>query len=338
VLAPVDAVTLTTLVDNNSDLLLADQGPVKRAGLLGAATAPRLTTRVLEGGETFDVPLAEHGFAMLVTVTRGGTDHRILFDAGMTPDGLADNMRRLSLSPGDVELVVLSHGHSDHVTGLDGFIRAVRPSNLPLVVHPLAWTRRRIAIPGVLEFELPSPSRRALLDAGFDIIEREQPSLLFDDSVLITGEVERTTGFEQGMPFHEAFIAGAWGADPLIVDDQALVVNVGGRGLVVLTGCGHAGIVNIVRYARRLTGVSEVAAVVGGFHLSGPAFEPMIEPTVEALAEFNPKTIIPAHCSGWRAAQALASRLPDAYIPNSVGSRIELAAASSPSMPLVSGP
>src|SRR6516165_561832 len=159
-LAPVEALTLTTLVDNLSDLLLPDQGPVTRAGLLRAGTAPRLATSVLEGGEAFDVPLAEHGFAMLVTVTRAGKQHTILFDAGMTPDGLRDNMRRLGVSPGDVEVVVLSHGHSDHVTGLDGFIRAVRPANLPMVVHPGAWAKRRIAIPGILEFELPTPSRR----------------------------------------------------------------------------------------------------------------------------------------------------------------------------------
>jgi 7,8-dihydropterin-6-yl-methyl-4-(beta-D-ribofuranosyl)aminobenzene 5'-phosphate synthase len=199
-----------------------------------------------------------------------------------------------------------------------------------MVVHPGAWAKRRIAIPGVLEFELPTPSRRALVDAGFDIVEREQPSLLFEDSVLITGEVDRTTAFEQGMPFHEALSDGAWGPDPLIPDDQALVVNVDGHGLVVLTGCGHAGIVNIVRYARRLTGVSTVAAVVGGFHLGGPAFEPLIGPTVDALAELSPEVVIPAHCSGWRAAQALATHLPDAYIPNSVGSQLDLRATATP--------
>jgi len=329
-LEPVDAVTLTTLVDNNIDLLLPDQGPVRRAGLLAAANAPRLATSVLDTGETYDVPLAQHGFAMLVTVTRAGTDHHLLFDAGMTPDGLVDNMRRLGLSPADIEVVVLSHGHSDHVTGLDGLIRAVPTADLPLVVNPGVWTKRRIAIPGILELELPAPSRRALSDAGLDIIERQHPSLVFDGSVLITGEVDRTTDFEHGMPFHEALAEGTWGPDPLILDDQALVVDVAGHGLVVLTGCGHAGIVNIVRYARRLTGVSKVAAVVGGFHLSGPAFEPVIDSTVAALAELQPEVVLPAHCTGWRANYALAARLPDAYIPNSVGSRLELRADPSP--------
>ena len=193
-----------------------------------------------------------------------------------------------------------------------------------MVVHPGACAKRRIAIPGLFELELPCPSRGALQEAGLEIVERRQPSLLFDDSVLITGEVDRTTEFEHGMPFHEALTDGVWAPDPLILDDQALIVHVAGHGLVVLTGCGHAGIVNIVRHARRLTGVDTVAAVVGGFHLGGPAFEQIIKPTVEALAELDPEVIIPAHCTGWRAAHALAEAMPHAFIPNSVGSRLEL--------------
>jgi hypothetical protein len=99
---------------------------------------------------------------------------------------------------------------------------------------------------------------------------------------------------------------------PRPVSSQDGLRSFGGHGLVILTGCGHAGIVNIVRYAHRLTGVDTVAAIVGGFHLSGPAFEPAIQPTIDALAEIGAQTIIPAHCTGWRAAQALAARMPDA--------------------------
>ncbi len=116
-LEPVDAINLTTLVDNSTDLLLPDKGPVHRHGLLAATGARRLATNVLDTGETYDIPLAEHGFSMLVTVTRGGHDHHLLFDAGMTPDGLHDNMRRLGLSPFDIELVILSHSDTASTTG-----------------------------------------------------------------------------------------------------------------------------------------------------------------------------------------------------------------------------
>ncbi len=140
----------------------------------------------------------------------------------------------------------------------------------------------------------------------------------------LTGEIDRTTDFERGLPGQEAYLDGRWQADEATLDDQALVINVAGKGLVIMSGCGHAGIVNIVRHVRRLTGIDQVYAVIGGFHLSGKAFEPIIGRTVEALAELEPDVVVPAHCTGWKAHHALAARLPDAYRPNVVGARFEL--------------
>ena len=322
-LEPVDSVTITILVDNAADLLLPDQGPAKRPGL-GATDVLRLPAAFLEGGETFDVPLAEHGFSALVTVEMESRERRVLLDAGLTPNGLADNMRRLSLSPESIEAIVFSHGHFDHTTGLDGLVRALGRPNLPVIIHPDFWSRRRIVAPGREPFELPSTSKSALREAGFEIIEEQQPSLLLDGSLLVTGEVDRTTEFERGFLVHQAFRDGDWQPDPLILDDQALVMNVRDKGLVVLTGCAHAGVVNILRYARKLTGVDRLYAVIGGFHLNGPLFEPIIPDTCDALAELAPTVIVPTHCTGWRAIHALAARFPDAFIQNSVGTRYEL--------------
>ncbi len=106
------------------------------------------------------------------------------------------------------------------------------------------------------------------------------------------------------------------------------VARVAGEGLVILTGCGHAGIVNICHYTRRLTGVDRLHAVLGGFHLSGPLFEPVIDPTVDALERLAPDVLVPAHCTGWKATHALARRLPDAYIPNSVGTTFSFGAGA----------
>jgi 7,8-dihydropterin-6-yl-methyl-4-(beta-D-ribofuranosyl)aminobenzene 5'-phosphate synthase len=136
-----------------------------------------------------------------------------------------------------------------------------------------------VRFPGLEPAELPATSRSALEGMGFAIVEERQPSFLLDGAVLITGEVDRTTAFETGFHGHEAMHDGHWQPDPLILDDQALVVSLGERGIVILSGCGHAGIVNTVRYARELTGHDTVAAIVGGFHLSGPMFEPIIDPT-----------------------------------------------------------
>jgi 7,8-dihydropterin-6-yl-methyl-4-(beta-D-ribofuranosyl)aminobenzene 5'-phosphate synthase len=323
-LEPVDSVHITTLVDNVSDGLLANQGPAHRVGLATPiAHAPTVAAAFTDGKTVVDPLRAEHGFSAYVTVVSGGRQRHVIFDTGLSPDGMAGNMRRLNLDPKDAEAVVLSHGHFDHTTGLDGFVRAVGRPNLPVIIHPEFWTRRRLALPGRDPFVLPSTSRSAIVDAGFEIIEDRRPSFLLGGSILITGEVDRTTPFEQGFAVHQAYRDDAWVPDPLILDDQALVVEVRGKGLVVLTGCGHAGIVNIVRYAQRLTNVSKVHAIIGGFHLSGPLFDPIVDTTVAALAGIGPDVIVPAHCTGLRAVRAVASRFPDAFIQNSVGTRFE---------------
>jgi 7,8-dihydropterin-6-yl-methyl-4-(beta-D-ribofuranosyl)aminobenzene 5'-phosphate synthase len=321
-LEPVDSLTITTLVDNMTDLLLLDEGPAKRAPF--ALTAyPSVPARFLEGGLTADLLRAEHGFSCLVTIEKAGRTTRILFDAGVTPDGMVENMRRLDISARDIDIIVLSHGHWDHTTGMHGLAAALGRTQLPVLIHPAFWSRRRVAIPGREAIELPSTSRSALEGAGFDVVEQRQPSFLLDGSLLVTGEVDRTTAFERGFAAHQAARHGRWEPDPLILDDQALVAHVRGRGLVVITGCGHSGIVNILRYVRRLTGEDHLHAVIGGFHLSGAHFEPIIGPTCDALTELAPDHLVPCHCTGWRAIHALAARLPDAFIQNSVGSRFE---------------
>jgi 7,8-dihydropterin-6-yl-methyl-4-(beta-D-ribofuranosyl)aminobenzene 5'-phosphate synthase len=324
-LEPVDSFAVTTVIDNVTDLLLADAGPAKRSPF-ALAVQGSLPARFLEGGRTGDALRAEHGFSCFVTIAKAGRTTRILFDAGLTPDGVVENMRRLEISPRDVDIIVLSHGHWDHTTGMDGIVRELGRTQVPVLIHPEFWSRRRVALPGRRPLELPSTSRGALAGAGFEIVEQQQPSFLLGGSLLVTGEVDRTTEFERGFPIHEAHRDGRWQPDPLILDDQALVASVRGRGLVVLTGCGHSGIVNILRYVRKLTGEDRIHAVIGGFHLSGPYFEQVIAPTCEALADFSPEYLVPSHCTGWRATHAIAARFPDAFIQNSVGTRFEFTA------------
>jgi 7,8-dihydropterin-6-yl-methyl-4-(beta-D-ribofuranosyl)aminobenzene 5'-phosphate synthase len=163
-----------------------------------------------------------------------------------------------------------------------------------------------------------------LIDAGFDVVEEGHPSFLFDRSVLVTGEVPRTTGYEPGFPVQQAWLDGRWQPDPLVLDDQALIVDIKEKGLLVITGCGHAGVVNICRYARRLTGDRPLYAVMGGFHLNGPLFEPLIPQVLNDLVDLDPRVVVPAHCTGWRAQHAMGARLGDAFVPNTVGTHFEL--------------
>lgn len=327
-LEPVDSLAITTICDNSVDILLPDQGPAHR--LLGRpGEPPTVDALTLEEGKVLDSPRAEHGFSTHLTVAKAGQEHRMLFDTGLSPSGCVENLARLDLKADDLEAIVLSHGHFDHTTGLSGLVKELGRRNVPVLLHPEFWNQRRIAIPGREPLELPTTSRRALIDAGFQITEARRPSFLFEDSVLITGEVDRTTAFETGFPIHEAYRNDSWEPDPLILDDQALIVHVAGKGLVILTGCGHSGIVNICRYASRLTGVERIYAVLGGFHLNGPLFEPIIDATCDALAELAPEVIVPSHCTGWKATHALAARLPESFIQNSVGTTFEFASARS---------
>lgn len=322
-LEPVDRVSITILVDNLTDVFMPDEGPATRFSFT-APGVPRTRATTLHGGEVVRQLHGEHGFSALVTMERGGREHRTLFDTGVSPDGLIENMGFLELDPGDVETIVLSHGHFDHTTGLDGFVRAVGRTSLPVVIHPEFWSRRRLTLPGRDPWELPSTSRPALEGAGFEILEGRQPSFLLGGSLLVTGEIDRTTDFERGFPLQQALRNGEWQPDPLVLDDQALIVNVRGKGLVVLSGCGHAGIVNTVRYARKLTGVERVYAVLGGFHLSGPLFEPLIPAVCEAFESFAPDVIVATHCTGWRAIHTMAARFPESFVPSCVGTRFDL--------------
>src|SRR6516164_3955871 len=292
-LEPVDSVTVTTLMDNVTDAFMPDQGPAHRPPL-PVFRGGRQPAATMDLGDVPVVPLADGGFSVLVEVAKNGARHRILFDAGTTPDGVVENMRRLEVDPSAIETIICSHGHFDHTTGLDGLIRRLGRVNLPVLIHPHFWRRRRLAIPGRDPQEIPTTSRRALVGAGFEVIEEQQPSFLFGRSVLVTGEVPRTTGYEAGFPPQQAWL------------------------------CGRAGIVNICRYARRLTKERALYAVMGGFHLNGPIFEPLIPLVLDDLGALAPRVVVPAHCTGWRAQHAMGARFGEAFIPNTVGTRLEL--------------
>lgn len=320
-LEPVDSVRITTLMDNVTDIFMPDQGPAHRVSL---GDGPWKTAAVMDNGEVPDALIAEHGFSVLVTVAKGDREYRLLYDAGTSPDGVVENMRRLDVDPSSIEAIVCSHGHFDHTAGIDGLIRTLGRINMPVLIHPHFWRRRRVVLPGREPLEIPTTSRQALEQAGFDIIEEQQPSFLFERSVLITGEVPRTTGYEPGFPPQQAWLHDEWQPDPLVLDEQALIVNVRDKGLAVLTGCGHAGVVNIARYAQRLTGDQPLHALLGGFHLNGPLFEPLIPRVLDDLAALHPSVLVPAHCTGWRAQHAMSARFGPAFIPNSVGTTFHL--------------
>jgi 7,8-dihydropterin-6-yl-methyl-4-(beta-D-ribofuranosyl)aminobenzene 5'-phosphate synthase len=204
-------------------------------------------------------------------------------------------------------------------------IQRVGARGMPLVIHPEAWRDRKIVFPTGAELHLPPPSRQDLDREGVEVTEERQPSLLIDGTVLVTGQVERQTDFEKGFPLNYARINGGWEPDPWIWDDQAVVVKLKGKGLVVLSGCSHSGAINVLRQAQRLTGEDRVHAFVGGMHLTGGIFEHLIPRTLDELATMAPRWLVPGHCTGWKATHEIARRLPEAYVQKSVGTRLRFA-------------
>jgi 7,8-dihydropterin-6-yl-methyl-4-(beta-D-ribofuranosyl)aminobenzene 5'-phosphate synthase len=307
-LAPVDRAEVTVVIDNYLDLLMAGQEGVVRYQARDFGAAARL--------------VAEHGFSALVSVERDGVRHSVLYDAGLTPDAVARNLDVLQVPIGDLRAIVISHGHADHHGGLEGLIRRRGRSRLPLVIHPDAWRERRIAFPTGGEVRLPPPSRHDLEAEGLVVVEERAESLLLDEAVLVSGQVARVTDFETGFPIHEARHGGGWQPDPMIWDDQALVVNVRDHGLVIVSGCSHAGVINVLRHAQRLTKETRVAGLLGGLHLTGGLFEARIGPTVDALRAAQVQRVLPAHCSGWKAVHEVARAMPDAFVQCAVGTTV----------------
>ncbi|MBS7647168.1 MAG: MBL fold metallo-hydrolase [Candidatus Bathyarchaeia archaeon] len=264
------------------------------------------------------LPIAEHGLSMLVKVFRNGDSYTVLFDTGVSPSGAILNAEGMGLNLKDVETIVLSHGHYDHCGGLLSFIKAVGKKCLPIIVHDdMFKTRGVVSEDGSIRQHPAFPSESQVKPAVF--VKTKHPYLLAENTILVTGEIPRKTEFEKGFMQQRALVNGVWQPDPWIWDDRALAVNVKGKGLVVVSGCAHAGIINTILYAKQITNASKIYAIIGGFHLSGRGCEDRIGQTVEVLKQFDPSIVVPMHCTGWKAAFAIAKAMPKAFVWNSVG-------------------
>lgn len=311
-LLPVDVADVTILVDNTVDILLSSSEIAQRPPL----------PSTLGAQEPF---IAEHGYSLLLTVQRDGHAASVLYDAGLGRNTVLHNMDVLDVRAKDLRAVILSHGHADHHGGLEGMFRRIGRRNMPLVLHPDVWRERRVVFPTGVEIQMPPPSHNDLDHEGVDIIEEKGPSLLLDETVLVTGQVERVTDFEKGFPPQQARTDHGWEPDPWIWDDQAVVCHLKDKGLLVLSACSHAGVINVLRHARRITGIDRIYAFVGGLHLTGGLFDAIIPRTIAELQTIGPAIIVPGHCTGWKATHELIRTLPDAYVQTSVGTRLHFA-------------
>ena len=304
-LQQVDRVETTILVDNFTDMLIQSSPHGKRAPFFK--------------GTTMLQPLrAEHGFSALIDVHLGNISHRVLFDTGASGDVLLHNVDRLGVDLSKVETIVLSHGHSDHAGGLISILKRVGEPQMPVVLHPDAFLKRWVVLPNEQRIRLQSVEEPKVLEAGAKVVKTTELHPLLGNLVLATSEIPRRTQFEEGFPAHYAEIDGKLKPDPLIRDDQALVMNVKGKGLVIVSGCAHAGIINTILYAEESAKAKNVYALMGGFHLCFPN-ESLIDPTLEELKKIKPTFIVPCHDTGWKATNTILNAMPENFIPSAVG-------------------
>lgn len=309
-LKSVDGVEILTVIDNYIDVFLPESDEVKRPPLW-------------IDGQLSQPLLAEHGLCLLITVYNGGEKHTILVDSGFSALGCIHNIDTMKIKLDQVEAFVLSHGHFDHIGSILKFYEmGYLPKGTPLYLHSAAFAERGIKVPSGESFSLPQLSKEHLQAHGAKVVIKDGPSLIGNDCCLLTGEVPRRS-FEIGFPI-------GWRKDgdevirDDIPDDQSLIFHVKGKGLLVVLGCGHSGVINILNHAKALTECDDIYLVMGGFHLTGEIFEKYTNQTIDALSELKPKLVVPTHCTGFNSTAQFANRMPRSFVLNSVGTTIRV--------------
>jgi 7,8-dihydropterin-6-yl-methyl-4-(beta-D-ribofuranosyl)aminobenzene 5'-phosphate synthase len=314
----VGQVSLTVLVDNKANLIVESSEKVKY-----------FTDQPL---------LAEHGFSVLIQID--DSDEKILWDAGVSKIALMENMRRMELDFHSISMIALSHGHSDHFTALTTLLNemnllpetkdwgeTVTPEELkdwmagfqiPIVSHPAAFRERWWKKDdGTLVGPFLPPPELEWKAAGAKLIYSQEPYQLAP-GCWTTGFVPRASFEKSGRPTKLYYRNGSDFLPDDLEEDQAIVIHVKDKGLIVLSGCAHSGIVNTVSYARAFTGIDTVYAIIGGFHLAS-ANDEEIRQTIDYLKKVNPTYLIPSHCTGFRAESQIAQEMPEAFIEGVVG-------------------
>jgi 7,8-dihydropterin-6-yl-methyl-4-(beta-D-ribofuranosyl)aminobenzene 5'-phosphate synthase len=305
-----DKVEILSLMDNYIDFMVRDNSnTVKRVGMV-------------KDGIVNNSIFAEHGFSAIIKTEANAQSRSMLFDFGFSAEGAAYNAKKLGIDMTVIEEMALSHGHSDHTGSIAALTLLIGKKGIRLVAHPQAFVSSRYLKVGKdFKIKIPLLSKEKLQKEGIKVEEAAEPVSLLGGNVLFLSEIPRLTDFEKGMP--NAYYAenGVEKIDTL-PDDTSLVMNLKGRGLIILSGCAHAGIINTVYHARKVTGIDSVHAVMGGFHLSGPHFEPLIEKVIAAFKEINPHYIIPTHCTGRKAINAIEKEFPGKFLLNMSGTTL----------------
>jgi 7,8-dihydropterin-6-yl-methyl-4-(beta-D-ribofuranosyl)aminobenzene 5'-phosphate synthase len=261
---------------------------------------------------------AQHGLSIFLELNSGSERMKLLMDTGAASEVMLHNADALYLDLCHLDLICLSHGHYDHTGGLMGVLQHVN-GRVCVLAHPDIFAPK-LKERSTLQFIGPPFTRTQAGAAGAIMLDCRRP-LDVAPGVMTTGEVPRLETFEK--------VEGFWTVndgkycEDCIPYDQALAINLPGKGLAVITGCAHAGIINTIRHAQKITGVEELHAVIGGFHLMG-ADEKRIDATAKALQKLDPAIVRPGHCTGQKAVCRLQEALGERCRPLAAGDSIQL--------------
>jgi 7,8-dihydropterin-6-yl-methyl-4-(beta-D-ribofuranosyl)aminobenzene 5'-phosphate synthase len=283
---------------------------------------PAIRPPMIMHGRFLPAPIAEHGFSTIIEIRYNDDNKKniFLFDTGVSENGIIFNADIFGIDLKNIEAIILSHGHLDHCSGLLNVLKRIsKPINV--IAHPDAFLKRWLVYPEGNRAKMPVLDEKELENNDDDVVVVGGGGNGVSSPLMITGQIPRETSFEKGFPLQYAEIQGEKELipDPLVNDDQAIIVNIKQKGLVILTGCGHAGIINTINYAKKVTKINKVFAVLGGFHLTGGIYEEAIEPTIKDLQKADPKYVIPCHCTGWKATNKIIEVMPEKFIQTSVG-------------------
>ena len=254
---------------------------------------------------------AKHGLSILVEISK--PELRIMMDTGQSSDILLSNIGILDVSLEKIDAVLVSHGHYDHTGGLLGILKGLK-RDAPIIAHPDIFNPRFKLSPN-LRYIGSSFSPSELRSYG-GVLLSARNSVRIADGVVATGEIERVTPYEKPQGFwtveNERF------KEDTMRDDQALVLDLEHRGLVIISGCAHAGIINTIKYSQKSMGVKHVHAVIGGFHLKDSEDE-IVKKTIDDLTDINPDFIYPCHCTGTKPVRDLTERFKQRCKPLTTG-------------------
>ena len=315
---PLDRIDIIAVVDNSHEIW---SNPRRD-------DVKRFFHWVVRDEKAKNLPLvAGLGLSFWIRMTLDNRTSSILFDTSESALHLATNIKSLGLSLDELDGIVISHGHDDHYGGLKWALENIHQS-IPVYLHPRILYHKGARVKTrtgekIVENE-PMLTANEIAELGGKVVSEKDPILLSDGLLLRTGEIPRITDYEMGRPGHLMLVDGEWVDDSLVLEDVSLVASVKGKGLVVISGCSHAGIVNIVKESIRLTGESKIHTVIGGFHLAGSEVEKDGKPshlsrTIDDLDMLKPKMLVPCHCTGWRARHAMSKAMDEAYVEGSVG-------------------